>query len=322
MANSNLDENDLYEILGYSSKVSGMNPIEVYSGRKDFVINSYNANYKKNLMKRFGAMNNSEFIDILHSKGFLGVERKHISTLGEFKNCGVPSKFISQKISHALYLLEAKLNTMTYNGNRLLDYRKNLLLAQPNEVLSVIESYRIDLDQLFLVKFYEENSSVIRDNVLYISEINGYTEKEVRDILFNCYLLGLPRVPLYMRKMFLDSLPGTLSVFGLDSIHTMIDIANIARCSVKELLNSFGFNLPDAEKMFSECFGYFSYYNNRIYYSNRTSEIFYEMSLDEFVSLMDSNSLSGLDINLTLALKDEGMIEGPNSFKPSNVFGS
>ena len=322
LANYHLDENELYEILGYSCSLAELSPVEVYEGRKDFVLNSYNPSYKKSLMRKYNASNNSELIDVLMSKGFLGLERKHVSTLGEFKNCGVPSKFINQKISHALSLLESKLNFMTYNGNRLIDYRKDLLLTSPGEVLSRINSYRIDLDLLFKVRFYDQNSATISDNILYISKIEGFTEEEVRSILFNCYLLGLPKLPLYMRKVFLDSLPGTISLFDLDAVHNLIDIANICRCSVKELLNSFGFNIPDAEQMFSECFGYYSFFNNKIFYSNSRSDLFYEFTIDEFVDLLASNSIQNFDINVSLALKDSDLSSSsnPSSLSPSNIF--
>lgn len=320
MVNNTMDENDLYEILGYSSSLGELTPSQVYEQRKDFVLNSYNPNYKKSLMYKFNVSNNSELIDVLMSKGILGLERRHVSTLGEFKNCGVPSKFINQKISHALCLLESKLNNSKYNGYSLIEFRKNLLLTSPSDALSTIKSYNINLDRLFKVRFYSENTASIKDNVLYISKIEGYTEDEVREILFNCYLLGLPKLPLYLRKVFLSSLPGTISMFDLDSIHNLIDISNICGCSVKSLLNSFGFNIPDAEEMLSKYSCYFSLYNNRIFFSNESSDLFYECSIDEFINLVSTNSIQSFDINLELALKDSELGRGSKepSGKPSS----
>lgn len=321
MSNYSKDENSLYEILGFTSGLGELTASQVYELRKEFVLNSYNPNYKKSLMSKYKASTNSELVDILMSKNILGLERKHISTLGEFRNCGIPSKFINQKISHALDLLESKLNYSTYNGNRLVDYRKDLLFASPSEVPSIIESYRIDLDALFQVRYYDNNSSIIEDNVLYISAIDGYTEDEVRDILFRCYLLGLPKVPLYLRKTFLASISGTLSLFDLDSVHNLIDIANINKCSVKDLLNSFGFNLLDPEDMFRRYNGFFSLCNNEIYFSNETSELFYKFSLNKFTEMVSSKELQTFNINYALALDEmqgdgeSGSIENANFFK-------
>lgn len=320
MSNYSKDENNLYEILGFNSGLGELTASQVYELRKEFVLNSYNPSYKKSLMSKYKANTNSELVDILMSKNILGLERKHISTLGEFRNCGIPSKFINQKISHALDLLEVKLNFSTYNGNRLVDYRKDLLLASPSEVPSIIDSYRIDLDALFKVKYYESNSSIIEDNVLYISPIDGYTEAEVREILFRCYLLGLPKVPLYLRKTFLASISGTLSLFDLDSVHNLIDIANINKCTVKDLLNSFGFNILDPEDMFRRYNGYFSLSNNEIYFSNETSELFYKFSLNKFTEMVSSGELERFNINYALALDEmeDSSLEG--SIKDSNFF--
>lgn len=320
LRNHHYEENELYEVLGYQSPNSELTAKEVYEGRKDFVINSYNPSYKKSLMRKLNAKNNSELVDILMSKGFLGVERKHISTLGEFKNCGVPSKFINQKISYALTLLEFKLNSMTYNGNSLLSYRSEILLCSPSEVLGTINRFNINLDDLFLVRFHEQNSAFISDNVLYISPIEGFSEEEVRSILFNCYLLGLPKVPLYLKKIFLESVPGGISLFNLDSVHNLIDISNICKCSVKELLNSFGFNLPDPEEMFSTCFGYYSYSSGKVWYSNARSNSFYDFTLEEFVEMISNNSIQSFDIDLSLALRDVQAYTDSGSLSDSNIF--
>lgn len=323
MSNYSKDENNLYEILGFTSGLGELTASEVYGLRREFVLNSYNPNYKKSLMTKYRASTNSELVDILMSKNILGLERKHVSTLGEFRNCGIPSKFINQKISHALDLLEAKLNFATYNGNSLVEYRKDLLLSSPSEIPSIIDSYKIDLNALFKVKFYDQNSSKIEDNVLYISPIDGYTEDEVRDILFRCYLLGLPKVPLYLRKTFLTSIPGTLSLFDLDSVHNLIDISNINKCTVKELLNCFGFNLLDSEDMFRRYNGFFSLYNNEIYFSNESSELFYKFSLNKFAEMASSKELQSFNINYALALDEMQGDEDssvPSSIKDANFF--
>lgn len=313
MSGRKLDETELYEILGYQGTVSDLSAKEVYEGRKDFVLNSYNPSYKKAMMKRFNAVNNSDLVDILVSKGFLGLERKHISTLGDYKNCGVPSKFINQKISYALALLESRLNTLSYRGKRLLDYKKELLLQPIQGVREFISRINIDLDLLFKVKYYDQNSAIISDGVLYISDVEGYTEKEVQRILFNCYLLGLPKLPLYLRSTFMDCFQEAVSLFDLDAVHTLIDIANISKCSVKELLNSFGFNLPDAENMFSQCYGYYTFFRNKIWYTNPRSEMFYDFTLNEFVEALANNSIQSFDIERSLAIRDSGMAS-------SNVF--
>lgn len=319
MSNYSKDEDDLYEILGYSSSLGELNPSEVYDLRKKFVLNSYNPSYKKGLMSQYKVSNTSELVDVLMSKGILGLERKHISTLGEFRNCGIPSKFINQKISHALVLLEAKLNNSFYNGNPLIAYRKDLLLAPSNEIQDRIKSYNFELDILFKVKYYDKNTACIKDNVLYISPVEGYTEEELRGILFTCYLLGLPRLPLYLRKTFLLSVPGTISLFEMDSVHNLIDISNMCKCTVKELLNCFGFNLPDPEEMYRKYSGYFSWFNNKIYFSNETSDLFYTFEIDEFAKMVSSKEIQRFDVNLALAA-DTDNATSPIAFSKSNLF--
>lgn len=321
MSNYSKDENSLFEILGFNIGLGEYTPSQVYALRKEFVLNSYNPSYKKSLMAKYKANTNSELVDILMSKNILGLERKHISTLGEFRSCGIPSKFINQKICHALDLLEARLNCMTYNGNLLVDYRKDLLLASPSEVPSRIDSYRIDLDALFKVRYYENNSSILRDGVLYISKVDGYDEDEVREILFRCYLLGLPKVPLYLRKTFLASIPGVLSLFDLDSVHNLIDIANINKCTVKELLNCFGFNVLDPEDMYRRFNGFFSLYNNEIYFSNETSELFYKFSVNKFAEMVSSHEIDRFNINYALALDEmEESAVDSSTMADSNFF--
>lgn len=305
MIGSNLTSNDLYEILGYTSTSDQITPSEVYKGREEFVLNSYNPSYKSYLMAKYRAKDNSELIDILMSKGFLGLERRHISTLGEFRNCGVPSKFINQKISYALSMLESKLNQTYLDGKSILSYRLKLLYRNPQDVLRTIEEFNLNLDRVFKVKYHDQNNSYIEDGILYISEVKGYSEVECRDIMFKCYLLGLPNVPLYLRSIYIDSLPGCLSLFDLNSIHNMIDIANICGCSVKRLLNCFGFDLPDPEEMYSKTGGYYSVHMNDVYYSNPSSDLFLKLTMDEFLHYYNSGTLGTLDINVMIAANNK-----------------
>ena len=305
MIGLNLTLNDLYEILGYVSSSDQITPSEVYKGREEFVLNSYNSNYKNSLMYKFKAKDNSELIDILMYKGFLGLERKHISTLGEFRNCGVPSKFVNQKVSYALSILESKLNQTYIDGKSILSYRLKLLYRNPQDVLKTIDEFNLDLDRVFKVKYHDKNTSYIEDGVLYISEVNGYSETQCRDIMFRCYLLGLPNVPLYLRSVYIDSIPGCLSLFDLASIHNMIDISNMCGCTVKQLLNSFGFNVPDPEEMYSKTGGYYSIYMDSVYYSNPNSELFLRMPIDEFIEYYNSGTLSTLDINLMITMRGQ-----------------
>ncbi len=320
MTGPEVDLDYLYEVLGFNAGLGEHSPKDVYDLRKEFVVNSYNPNYRKNLMTKYKANSNSELVDILLSKNILGLERRHISVLGEFKNCGIPSKFINQKISHALDLLEAKLNYSTYNGNKLVDYRRDLLLTPPAEVNNVISSYRIDLDYLFKVRFYDDNVSRMDDNVLYMSKVDGYSEEEVREILFRCYLLGLPKVPLYLRKIFVESLPGTISLNDLYAIHNLIDISNMSKCSVKDLLNSFRFNFIEPEDMYRRFGGFFSFSENMIYFSNPSSESFYKFSIKDFVDAYNHGKLFNFNIDRNLVLdemqddSDDGGVTNDRSY--------
>lgn len=305
MANSNYTSNDLYEILGYVSSSDQITPSEVYKGREEFVLNSYNSSYKNSLMSKFKAKDNSELIDILMYKGFLGLERKHISTLGEFRSCGVPSKFVNQKVSYALSILESKLNHTYVDGKSILSYRLKLLYRNPQDVLKTIDEFNLDLDRVFKVRYHDKNTSYIEDGVLYISEVQGYTESQCRDIMFRCYLLGLPNIPLYLRGVYIDSIPGCLSLFDLNSIHNMIDISNMCGCTVKHLLNSFGFNIPDPEEMYSKTGGYYSVYMDQVYYSNPSSELFLKLPINEFIEFYNAGTLSTLDLNLMITMRGE-----------------
>lgn len=301
-ANSNYDvlNNYLYNVLGYKN-TSVFPASTVHSVRKDFCINSYKKSYISELCKTYKCSGISELVDLLEMRGMLGIQRKHLSNLGSYSKCGIPSKFLNIQVKESLEIISKYLDRKYLRKNlKFIDLKKNLLLER--DIKSKLKEYEISYSDFFNIHYVEGlKYPYFIDNTLFIKRFDNYSEEELREILVHLYCLGMPTLPLYLRDEFISLLPRVLTFNSSDeSLLRILDISYVAETSVRGLLEIFGFSLPDPEVMWKKYNGYLTYYDGKVLYTNPSSLSFIEYSMKEFLDLYNSGKLEMLDIQIEL----------------------
>jgi len=307
--------NYLYGVLGY--KNSQLYPSsKVMEVRKDFCVNSYKKSYLDKLLKDYSCASLSELVDLLEMRGMLGIQRKHLSVLGKYNNQGIPSKFLNIQIKELLSLIELYLDDKMFKGKFSFTDLKRDLLSKDN-VKDVLRSYNINYSDFFtLVYDNSVKSPYIKDDKIYLKKIGNYSEDKLREILVICYCLGLPKMPLYLRDKFIELMPTVLSFYSSDdSLLRIIDISYVCETSVRELLEVFGFTLPDPEVMWKKFNGYMIHHAGRVLYTNPSSNSYIEFDLKTFLDYFNSGKLQTLDIGMELILQENETMKSSNSFR-------
>ena len=101
-------DNYLYSVLGYKH-TQLLEASKVAELRKEFCKKSSKVDYMNSLIASYKVKNTSQLIDILDSKGILGIQKRTISTLGSVKDV-VPSKFLNGYVCDILYIIESYLD--------------------------------------------------------------------------------------------------------------------------------------------------------------------------------------------------------------------
>jgi len=304
-------DNYLYSVLGYKGSQL-MDPYKVATLREEFCKKSYKADYIKSLLGVYKVKSTSELIDTLDSKGILGIQKRPVYTLGSQKGV-VPSKFLNRYICDVLYLIESYLDNCS--GGNSVDFSKiKLRVAIEPNVDEVLKELGFTYSDFFEVKYVDSNKIEFKDGIVYMND-TGYTEEQCREYLVKLYLLGMPTIPLYLRDKFISILPrcvlfGTLDEVMLD----FLDFSYVADCSPRKLLRTFGFDLPDPEFLWREYNGFLFTTQGKVYFSNKTSEEYLELSVEDFTSLVNEGSISNLNINDVLYMRDLDRLSESNVF--------
>ena len=307
-------DNYLYSILGYKNSQL-LEASKVAKLREEFCKKSYNNDYIQRLLKEYNVYTISELIDILDSKGILGIQKRQLTVLGPYKKLGIPSKFLNRYVCNALYIVENYLDNSFING--VIDCKtiKSRLVVSP-DVKEVLSSNNLNGDDFFKVKFRDVDKLELKDGVLYMKD-TGYSEELTRDYMLYFYLLGMPTIPLYLRDKFVSLLPKCITFGKLDElILDLLDFSYVADCTVLRLLEVFGFSLPNPEDMWRDYRGFFFIdTNGKICFNNKSSEVYLDLSADEFIDLVNSNEIYDLDIEEVLYKRDLNRLSQSNIFK-------
>lgn len=306
-------ENYLYSILGYRNSQL-MEASKVAALRKEFCKKSYKVDYIQGLLEEYHVYTTSELIDILDSKGILGIQKRPLTVLGPYKKLGVPSKFLSRYVCNALYLVEGYLDNILVGDVIDCKIIKSKVVVNPN-VQEVLSANNLTGEDFFKVKFRDIEKLELKDGILYMKD-TGYSEDVTRDYMLYLYLLGMPTIPLYLRDKFVSLLPRCITFGKLDElILDLLDFSYVADCSVIRLLEVFGFSLPNPEDMWRDYRGFFFIdTNGKISFSNKTSEIYLDLSIDDFIDLVNSGRIYDLDIEHVLYTR------GLDKLSHSNIF--
>ena len=303
--------NYLYSVLGYKSNQL-MEPSQIASLREEFCKKSYKADYMKSLQQTYKVKSTSELIDTLDSKGILGIQKRPVYTLGSKKGI-VPSKFLNRYICDVLYLIESYLDNCSSIRN--IDFTKvKLKVAINPNVEEVLKEIGFTYDDFFKVKYIDSNKVEFKDGIVYMKD-TGYSELECREFLVKLYLLGMPTIPLYLRDKFISILPRCILFGTLDEVMLdFLDFSYVADCSPRKLLRCFGFDLPDPEELWRTYNGFFFTTQGKVYFSNRTSEEYLELSVEDFTNLVNEDAICDLDIKEVLYNRDLDRLQESNLF--------
>lgn len=312
---SNYDSliNYLYSVVGY--KNTNIYPsTEVQRVRRDFCVNSYKKAYLSKMVKDYKCGSISELVDLLEMRGMLGIERKHLSDLGDYTDTGIPKRFLNLQIKEVLEVIETYLDKKSINNNlTFLDLKMDLLVK--DSVKESLKEYKLTPSHFFSLK-YDPNTKYpyVKDDTVYMKPNDKYSEDEIRETLVICYCMGLPKLPVYLRKEFISLLPRVMTFNSYsDSLLRMIDISYVCEVSVRQLLEVFGLSLPDPEVMWKKFNGYLTYYD-KVLYSNSSSNSFIEFEVNDFLNCFNKGELENLDINMELVYQENKKMKKSNSF--------
>lgn len=309
----------LYSILGYSIN-DRMSVQEVVKERKDFCRRSNSGTYMKSLVAKYDARNQNDLTEILSSLGALGIQKKAISTLGNYKALNVPRKFLNKDNCALLMLVSDYLDNSGFTGLNVFNLKLQCTI-NPN-VDDVLKKFGLTYDRILKVKYDEEykDETIIKDGVVHCYN-EDFTEEETRQFLVKLYLMGMPIIPLYLRDLFISNLP-KLVAFGSigDSLLDVLDISYLTGYTVNQLIGVYGFRLPNPEEMYSLCGGFF-YVTNVVYYTKKGIDGYVTFDKKDFLHLINTGGI--LDLNADELVTYREMEDFKNSMKVerSKIFG-
>lgn len=300
----------LSRVLGYKS-YSRLGHSTIHAKRKEFCKKSYMGDYMSSLLNEHKCNNVSELIDVLESKGILGIQKKPISRLEGYKGQGIPSKFISRDVCYALEVMEKFLDSSEIREGIKFVAIKTELIINPN-VEEFFNNTGLEYFEFVNVKFADVKLPYLKDGVVYMKD-TGYSEEETRKYLVKLYLLGMSTLPLYLRDKFVALLPKALSFGWLeDSLVDLLDISYVTDVTVKTLMEVFGFTLPDPEHLWREFGGFlFIGLESKVHFTNPTHDGYIDIDKDEFLELC-SRGIHSLNINTLL---QDRMLQNSNVFR-------
>lgn len=285
----------LYSVVGYSTTGS-YKLSDVVEERKTFCYSSNKPTYIEALRNKYGLSNRSELSEFLSDIGALGIQKRTINTIGNCTKLNVARSFLNKDNCTLLILVSDYLD---YSGFcKFNTYQLKVLCTTNPNVQELLEQTDISFDSFLTVKFIDDmEQPCIKDGVLYCKP-TGETEEKTRDYLVTLYLYGMPKLPLYLRSTFIAAIP-KLVYFSLidDVLLDILDITYLTGYTVDQLLNIFGYSLPDPEEMFNISGGFFSVIKDTVFYTKGNSKLLLEIPKQEFLDLLNSDKLLSLDFN-------------------------
>lgn len=303
-------EDYLYSVVGYSYN-DKYTVSEIVSERKSFCHNSHKPSYIESLVNKYKVKTRNGLSELLSELGILGIQKRPINTIGDCKNLKVPRSFLNKDNCTLLVLLSNYLDCSGFYRFNVFQL-KAMCISNPN-VKEVLDSVGLSFADFISVKFNDEiDVPYIKDNVLYCKS-TGETEEVTRDYLVSLYLYGMPVIPLYVRSSFVSALPKLIYPILMDSsLLDVLDISYLTGFTVEQLMNVFGYTLPDPEEIFSMCGGFFCLVEDKVYYTKGDFPHLVTIDKKEFLTLLNNESL------LSLNLKEYYNIKKLSSL---NIFG-
>lgn len=301
-------EDFLYAVVGYNPS-GKFTPSEIVKIRKEFSRKSSIKKYVMGLCERFNCHNRSALIDFLGANGMLGLQKRPISTLGNYRDLGVPSSFLNKDNCILSMLVTNYLDNANFDGIKI--YTVKLKFSTK----AFGKNCKLSFDRYLKVKFDENlNGPFIKDGVLYCRP-TGYSEEKTAEYLVKLCLAGMPIIPLYLRDNFMQLLPSLVSFGTLgDSILDALDISYLTGYTVNQLLNTFGYKLPDPEEMYSTTSGFF-FIGKNIMFTKEGIDGYVDFTQEGFVNLINSGDIVEFDAENIITYSSLSKIENSNIFK-------